>query len=314
MSTETAKLGIVMDNIATICPRKDTSFALLLEAQRRDYAIFYMQAQDLFLQGNLAYAQTHKLHVIDRAENYYQLSHPSTIPLHHLDLILMRKDPPVNERYWHAVYVLDIAEKQGVTVANKPQALRDIHEKLTSLWFTDASPPSIVTSRFEPLKAFVRTQHHVVLKPLHHMGGHGIMQVKQGDPNLKPMWELLTHKGLVPIMAQRFIPEIVQGDKRVLIVHGQLISHALVRMPPLGEIRANLAAGGTSQVAPLTEHDRTISQRVIKQLSGRGLSLIGLDIIGHYLTEINVTSPTGIRELERSEDLSICKLFFDYFQ
>ena len=305
------RLGIVMDDIASIKPAKDTSFALLLEAQRRGYAIDYMQTHDLLLKGDVAYGLARQLRIVDGVQDYVQAEPARLLPLHELDLILMRKDPPIDQAFLQALYILEVAERQGAVVLNQPQALRDIHEKLSSLWFQTYAPPSIVTADYNSLHAFVSEHKHVILKPLNHMGGHGVLQAKKHDANLRSMWELLTHNGQLALMAQRFIPEIVHGDKRVLLVHGQVISHALVRVPQMGEIRANLAVGGKGHAAPLTQRDREIAESVSKALQGRGLALVGLDIIGDYLTEVNVTSPTGVRELERDENLPICQTFFD---
>ncbi len=308
------RLGIIMDDIASINVRSDTSFALLLEAQKRDYQIHYMQLHDLFLRGSTAYAQMKQLKVIDRPDDYYQLDVPSIIPLHQLDLLLMRKNPPVNEAFWHMIYMLELAEKQGLRVVNKPNTLRDIHEKISILEFSDYCPPTLVTANYTLLNEFVTEQGKVVLKPLNFMGGHGILYVENGDPNLKSMWELISHYGKLAIMAQRFIPDVLKGDKRILLVHGEPVPYALVRVPKLGEVRANLAVGGSAHVAQLTQDDRKICQSISKKLANRGLGLIGLDVIGDYLTEINITSPTGIRQLEYEKDLSICSQFFDYFR
>lgn len=305
------KVGIVMDPIQSINPKKDSSLAMLLEAQRRGHELFYMEQPDLFLRDGVAFAQTRRLSVVDSLDNWYRFGETSVIELAQLDCILMRKDPPVDDAYLYATYIAEQAEAQGTLIVNKPQSVRDANEKLFTAWFKQCSPPTLVTSNEEQLRNFLAEHTDIIVKPLNLMGGASIFRIRKDDPNVGVIIETMTAHGIIPIMAQRFIPEIVDGDKRILMINGEPVSHALARIPAIGETRGNLAAGGRGEGVELSERDRWICQQVGPTLKEKGLIFVGLDVIGDYLTEINVTSPTCIRELDSIYGLNISGQLFD---
>lgn len=300
------RLGIVMDPIAQIKTAKDSSFAMLLAAQARGWELFYMEMGDLLLHDGRAYGQMRSLRVRDAAADWFTLEEMrTTVPLRELDVILMRKDPPFDLEYITATYLLERAEDEGVLIVNKPQSLRDANEKVFTAWFPQCSPPTLVARRADLLRAFWREHGDIILKPLDGMGGASIFRVRRGDPNFSVIVETLTEHARRYIMAQRFIPEISQGDKRILLVDGEPVPYALARIPPAGETRGNLAAGGRGEGVALSERDRWICAQVGPVLKEKGLIFAGLDVIGDYLTEINVTSPTCIRELDKLYHLDI---------
>ncbi len=305
------KLGIVMDPIATIHPHKDTSLRLLLEAISREYQLYYMLATDLFIAENKAYAEASVLEVYDNDTAWYSLDTPEQLSLATLDVILMRKDPPFNMDYIYATYILQYAQIDGVLVINDPAALRDANEKMFILNFPACIPPTLVASRDDHLRKFIQQQQHVVLKPLDGMGGMSIYTVKANDDNITVILQTLTHFGQTPIMAQQYIPEIKQGDKRILLINGEPVPYALARIPASGESRGNLAAGGKGVSRNLTERDYWICQQLAPVLKQKGLLFVGIDVIGDYLTEINVTSPTCLRELEAANKINIAAGLFD---
>jgi glutathione synthase len=307
----TIQLGIVMDAIATIKPYKDSSFAMLLAAQARGWTVWYMELSDLFLRDGVAYAQMTVIHLIDNKNNWFQLGETRVMPLQHLNVILMRKDPPFNMEYIAATYLLEQAEKSGTLVVNKPQSLRDANEKLYTAWFPQCCVATLVTRRIAQLREFLQEQQNIVIKPLDSMGGDSIFQVRQGDVNASVIFEIMTQHQQKYVMAQRFIPEITQGDKRILLVDGMPIPYALARIPQLGELRGNLAAGGRGEGVALTERDQWICEQVGATLRDKGLLFVGIDVIGEYLTEINVTSPTCIRELDQLFGLDIAGMLLD---
>lgn len=300
-----------MDSIAKIKPHKDTSFAMLLEAQRRRYQLHYAEITDLFVQNGKAYALTKVLSVQDTSEAWFEFTSEKTTSLNSFDIILMRKDPPFNMDYIYCTYILELAEKTGVFVVNKPASLRDANEKLFTSWFPQCCPETLVSSQESLIKQFAQAQGDIIIKPLDGMGGEAVLRLKHGDPNLSVGIELLSQHGHKPIMAQRYIPEVTQGDKRILVVHGHAIPYALARIPQKGETRANLAAGGIGKVQALSERDYWICEQVRHKLLDKGLYFVGLDVIGDYLTEINVTSPTCAREIEKISGINIMQLFFD---
>lgn len=299
------RIGIVMDPIQTIHPYKDSSLAMLLEAQKREWEIHYMEMDDLFLEQGTAMGQTHLLQVMDDMKQWYVLGEKQAMPLSNLDVILMRKDPPFDREYLYATHILELAERDGATVVNRPQALRDLNEKLATSWFPELSPPSLVTSNEARIRQFLDAHEEIILKPLDAMGGTSIFRLRSGDQNTGVIIETITNNGSSYVMAQRFIPEITAGDKRILMVDGDPIPYALARIPAEGENRGNLAAGGRGEGIPLSERDLEIAQKVSPLLQERGLLFVGLDVIGDWLTEINVTSPTCIRELDNKYDLNI---------
>ncbi|ADE13419.1 glutathione synthetase [Nitrosococcus halophilus Nc 4] len=307
----TIRLGVVMDPIATLNIKKDSTFAMLLEAQSRGWTLGYMEQSELYLKDGHAYALLRELMVKDDPASWYQLGQPHPVSLTELDLILMRKDPPFDMEYVYTTYLLERAEQAGVLVVNKPSSLRDANEKLYTAWFPQCCPPTLVTRKATLLRDFLAEQQDIVLKPLDTMGGASIFRVRQEDPNLAVIIETLTHQGQRQVMAQRYLPEIRFGDKRILMVDGQPIPYALARIPAPGETRGNLAAGGRGEGIPLSARDYWICEQVGPTLKARGLIFVGLDVIGDYLTEINVTSPTCIRELDALYGLNISAQLMD---
>ena len=305
------KLGVVMDPIGSINIKKDSTFAMLLEAQHRNYDLFYLEQSDMYLENQQARAKVRSLKIEDNPNKWFELGHSTDIALAELDVILMRKDPPFNMDYIYSTYLLDAAEADGTLVVNKPRSLRDCNEKLFALQFPECIPPTKVASSATELKAFIDEQQDTVLKPLDGMGGESVFRVKHDDANLNVIIETLTQKGKRLIMAQRFIPEIKQGDKRILLIDGEAIPYALARIPMKGETRGNLAVGGRAEGIELSERDHWICQQVGPVLKDMGLLFVGLDVIGDFLTEINVTSPTCIRELDTLYDLNISATLMD---
>jgi len=299
------KLGIVMDPISSINIKKDSSFAMLLEAQRRGWELYYMEVGDLYLKNGKGKAYMHPVEVTDDQENWYQFGNEQELPLDELDVILMRKDPPFDTEFIYATYILERAEAEGSLVVNKPQSLRDCNEKLFTAWFPELTPDTLVTRQKEKIRAFHKNHGDIILKPLDGMGGVSIFRIKKDDPNLSVIIETLTHHGQHFCMAQNFLPAIAEGDKRVLVVDGEPVSYCLARIPAQGETRGNLAAGGRAEAKPLSESDWKIACTVAPRLKEKGLIFVGLDIIGDHLTEINVTSPTCIREIEAAFPISI---------
>lgn len=298
-------LGVIMDPIASITPKKDTTLALLLAAQERGWSLWYMEQSDLALIDGVAVARQSPLQVFDSLDQWYSKGEAEERPLAELDCILMRKDPPFDSEYVYTTYLLEAAEKQGVLVANRPQSLRDCNEKIFATQFPQCTPPVLVSRDAERLKAFHKVHDDVIYKPLDGMGGTGIFRVRGGDSNLSVIIETLTEFGSRSIMAQRYIPEIKAGDKRILMIDGEPVPYCLARVPAAGELRGNLAAGGSGIVQPLSDRDRWIADQVAPSLKQRGLFFVGLDVIGDYLTEINVTSPTCAREIDREQDTRI---------
>lgn len=305
------RIGIVMDAIEHIKPYKDSSFAMLLEAQRRGWEIHYMQMHDLYMDASVSYANTRILAVQDKVDDYFQLGAAQTLALGQLDVILMRKDPPFDMEYIYATYLLEQAEEQGTLVVNKPQSLRNCNEKLYTREFPQCCAPTRVARQASLLKDFLAEHKDIIIKPLDGMGGRSIFRIQQGDPNTNAIIEALTNYGERHAMVQKFIPEIVDGDKRILLIDGEPVPYALARIPARGENRGNLAAGASSQARPLSEHDHWICQQIAPSLRARGLLFVGIDVIGDYLTEINVTSPTCIRELDSQFGLDIAHDLFE---
>jgi len=299
------QLGIVMDPIAGIDIKKDSSFAMLLAAQARGWPLYYMELADLFLDSGRAFARLRELAVEDRRDHWYRFIHEQTRPVSDLDVVLMRKDPPYNMEYIYATYLLELAEAAGVLVVNAPRSLRDANEKLFTAWFPQCCPPSLVTRSRTRIKDFLEVHGDIILKPLDGMGGVSIFRVRRGDPNTNVIIETLTGHGSQFTMAQRFVPEIVAGDKRILLIDGEPVPFALARTPAPGETRGNLAVGAMSKGVALSERDYWICSQVRGALCEKGLVFVGLDVIGDYLTEINVTSPTCIREIDALYGLNI---------
>jgi len=310
----TKTIGVVMDSIESITPYKDTTLLLLLTAQTRGWKIMYMEQNDLYLNNNIPSASMVELKVQDDEAKWFSKGDIEFQPLSNLNVILMRKDPPFNIEYIYTTYILEAAEKLGVTVINKPQSLRDYNEKIFSTLFPQCIPPLIVSSHSGKIKKFLSTQGEIILKPLDGMGGSSIFKVGNSDPNLNVIIETLTCKGTKTIMAQKFIPDIIKGDKRILMIGGEPIPYCLARIPPKGDIRGNLAIGGKGIVQELNDRDLWIANQVGGFLKEKGIALAGLDVIGSYLTEINITSPTCVREIEREKSIDIGGKLFDVIE
>jgi glutathione synthase len=305
------KLGIVMDPIESINIKKDSSFAMMMEAQRRGWEIHYMEMNDLSLEQGKAVARTRVVSLQEDPNGWFEFQSEQEIALSDLDAVLMRKDPPFDTEYIYATYILERAENEGALIVNKPQSLRDCNEKLFTAWFPELTPTTMVTRRADKLKAFHQEHGDVILKPLDGMGGSSIFRVMKGDPNVSVIIETLTAMGTTYCMAQTFVPDISNGDKRILVVDGEPMPYCLARIPAKGETRGNLAAGGRGEARPISETDRMIAETVAPILKEKGLIFVGLDVIGDKLTEINVTSPTCIREIEAAFDISITGKLMD---
>ncbi len=305
------KLGVVMDPIADIAFKKDTSLALLHAAQERGCELFYMEQSDLSIQNGKAMGRMAPLKVAMNPEHWFDLGDYREQPLAELNIILMRKDPPFDSEFIYSTYILERAEQEGVLVANKPQSLRDCNEKVFATAFPELMSPTIVTRRADLLKAFHKEHGDVIFKPLDGMGGSSIFRLRADDPNVSVIIETLTNHGSQQIMAQRFIPEITAGDKRILMIDGEPVPFCLARIPAQGETRGNLAAGGQGVTQPLSDENRAIAEKVGPILKEKGLYFVGLDIIGNNLTEINVTSPTCVREISRDSGIDVAGLLID---
>ena len=301
---------VVMDPIGSIKIAKDTTFAMLLEAQRRGHRLQYVIPGRLSLRDGVAQAQVAALTVKDDKAGWFTLGDTRTLTFGPGQVVLMRKDPPVDDQYLYDTHVLGIAQQAGALIVNDPQGLRDYNEKLAALLFPQCCPPTLVSRDPAALKAFVAEHGEAVLKPLDGMGGRSIFRVKAGDPNTNVILETLLGDGRLTL-AQRFIPGIKDGDKRVLLVDGEPVDYALARIPQGDEFRGNLAAGGRGEGRPLSERDRWIATQVGPEMKRRGMLFVGLDVIGDYLTEVNVTSPTCVRELDAQFGLNIAALLFD---
>jgi len=311
-------VAVVMDPIAAIHVGKDSSFAMALEAQRRGHRLHYVLPGGLGLRDGRSQARMAPLQVRDDASDWYTLGEAATRPLAGIDVILMRTDPPVDAAYLHDTQVLSLAQAEGVLVVNDPQGLRDLNEKLAAFWFPQCCPPTLVSRDAAALREFVEQQGQAVLKPLDGMGGRSIFRASADDANLNVILETLiaaAHgKAGQMVMAQRYLPQIVDGDKRILLIDGEPVPYCLARIPQGKEFRGNLAAGGRGEGRPLSERDRWIAAKVGPELKRRGMIFVGLDVIGDWLTEVNVTSPTCIRELDKQFGLNIAGMLFDVIE
>ena len=299
------RLGIVMDPIADISFKKDSSLAMLLAAKALGWSLFYMEQQDLYQKAGEARAKMRPLQVFDNAQHWFDLDSELDQPLSSLNVILMRKDPPFDNEFVYSTYLLEQAERAGVLIVNRPQSLRDCNEKFFATQFPELAPPTLVSRRADILREFAAEHRDVILKPLDGMGGTSIFRHRDGDPNLSVILETLTALGTQQIMAQRYLPAIKDGDKRILMIDGEPVPYCLARIPAQGETRGNLAAGGRGQARPLSARDLEIARLIGPELRARGLLFVGLDVIGEHLTEINVTSPTCIREIDNAFDTRI---------
>jgi glutathione synthase len=298
--TDKLRLGVVMDPISGIKYEKDSTLAMLLAAQRRGHALEYMEQRDLELRDGVAQARMRALSVRPDPKGWFELGEVRTARLDELDCILMRKDPPFDMEYIYSTYILDRAEAAGVLVVNAPQGLRDINEKVYTAWFPQCCAPTLITRDMRDMEAFLREHGKIVVKPLHGMGGRSIFVVETNDRNMNVVFETLTDYGQRFAIAQRYIPDIVTtGDARVLLVDGEPVPHALARIPVASDNRGNLAAGAKGVGRQLEERDRWLAREIGPALAAKGMLFVGLDVIGGFVTEINVTSPTGIRELDK---------------
>jgi len=304
-------LGVLMDPIGSIKYHKDSTLAMLLAAQRRGWELHYMEQRDLFQRDGRTWARQYPLTVADDPNRWYGLGEPVERPLSTLDVVLMRKDPPFDMEYVYATYLLEQAEREGTVVVNRCASLRDANEKLFAARFPQCIPPTLVSRRSEQLREFITAQQQTVIKPLGGMGGAGIFRIADGDPNTGSILETLTERDTRYAMVQRFIPEVSEGDKRILLIEGEPVPYALARIPASGDFRGNLAAGGRGAGVPLNDRDRWICEQVAPILREMDLIFVGLDVIGDYLTEINVTSPTCIRELDTEYGLDIAGRLMD---
>jgi glutathione synthase len=305
------KTGVVMDPIGDIKTYKDSTFAMLLEAQRRGHVLYYMEPGDLFARDGQVFANMQQLEVRDNTTDWFSLTPVGSKPLEQLDIILMRRDPPFDMNYIYTTYMLELAENAGTLVINRPQSLRDANEKFFITNFPQCCVPMMISSQSNLIRDFVSQHGHCVVKPLDGMGGESVFQVNDTDMNLNVILETITRHDSRPVMAQKYIDEISQGDKRILMVNGEPVPYALARFAGKGDFRGNLAKGGSSKGVPLSERDRWICSQVGPELKKRGILFSGLDVIGDWLSEVNVTSPTCIRELDEEFGLNIAGQLFD---
>jgi len=306
-----AILGVVMDPLNKIKAYKDSTFAMLLEAQRRDWRLRYIPYDSLFLQNGQVWAHWQDIRVTDDRDHWFDVVDEKVGLLSDCDVILMRKDPPFNMEYIYTTYLLELVEQAGVLVVNKAESLRSANEKLFTAWFPQCCVPTLVTKSELRIRQFLKENEDIILKPLDRMGGASIFRVTLSDPNVSVILEEMTENGARTIMAQKFIPDIEKGDKRILLIDGEPVPYALARVPQKGETRGNLAVGGKAIGMALSERDRWVCEQLGAKLKSMGLMFVGIDVIGDYLTEINVTSPTCIRELDEIYSLNIAGILFD---
>ena len=304
-------LGVGMDPIDTIKIHKDSTFAMLLEGQRRGCPLWYMQQGDLSLRDGRCMARMRPLEVRDDREGWFTLGEPHVAPLDELDVVLMRKDPPFDMEYVYTTYLLEQAESRGTLVVNRPAALRDANEKVYTAWFPEVCAPTLVTRCHADFIEFIEQHGDIIVKPLDGMGGASIFRIRPDDPNRNVILETLTAHQKKFAMAQRYIPEIRDGDKRILVIDGEAVPYALARVPTGSDHRGNLAAGGSGIGVALSDKDREIVETVGPRLREQGILFAGIDVIGDFLTEVNVTSPTCIRELDQIYDLNISAILMD---
>jgi len=303
---------MVMDAIGSINPAKDTTLAFMLEAQRRGWQVACMEMADLFINNGRPEAHMRYLDVFNDPNHWFEFTREEYGALSTLDVILMRKDPPFDIEYIMVTYILEKAEAAGVLVVNKPQSLRDVNEKVFTAWFPQCCPPSILTRSKNAIKTFLDTHQKIVVKPTHKMGGQSVFVITKGDPNTNVIIEEITQLESRYIQAQAYIPEIeTLGDKRIILIDGEPVDYGIARIPAGGDHRGNMAKGATVKGFTLSEQDRWICQQISPVLKERGLLFTGIDVIGDYLTEINVTSPTGIREIDKLFHTNIASMFFD---
>ncbi|MEN7343534.1 MAG: glutathione synthase [Pseudomonadota bacterium] len=311
MSSQKRRIGVVMDPIESITPAKDSSLAMMLEIQRRGHDLVVMQQGDLYAKNGVAMAHQTAMRVADDSSNWFEADAAEDAPLSSLDAILMRKDPPFDMEFIYTTYLLELAERAGTLIVNRPAALRDLNEKASTAWFPELTPETLITRSHDKIKRFLAEHGHIVVKPLDGMGGRSIFTLKQGDKNTNVVIETLTDYGQQFAMAQKFMPEITDGDKRVLLVNGEPVPYMLARVPNAEDGRGNLVMGATADARPLGDAERRIAEAVGPMLRERGVIFAGLDVIGDKLTEVNVTSPTGIREIDKHFSINIAGTLCD---
>lgn len=304
-------IGFLMDPISQINIKKDTTFAMLLASQARGWINKIILPEHIWLQDGIAWGRMHSVKVFDDVNHFYELGEAEEQPLVDLDVLLMRKDPPVTMDYFYLTYLLEQAESQGLLVLNKPSSLRDANEKLFTAWFPQCCPKTLLTSQSDLILDFVDSVENAVIKPLDNMGGQSVFRLSADDPNHNVIIETVTQRGTKKVMVQQYIPEIMAGDKRILMVNGEPVPYAFARVPAEDDFRGNLASGAEGVGRELTDRDRWICEQVGPVLKEKGLLFVGLDVIGDYLTEINVTSPTCARELNELYGLDIAGEFLD---
>ena len=304
-------LAVLMDDISSIKPIKDSSFAMMLEAQKRGWEIFTFDTPDMFYEDGIVLANARKTLVRDSEQDWYECEDIEALPLNSIDIVFMRKDPPFDMDYIYATYLLEQAESSGTLVVNKPSSLRDANEKLFALNFPECIPETLVSSNIKKLSEFISKIKTAVVKPLDGMGGTDIFKLTKGDKNIEEVLLKITNQGSRFIMAQEFLPEIKNGDKRILLINGKPVDYALARIPAAGSFKGNLAAGAKGVGQPLSARDRHLCSQIAPMLIEKELMFVGLDVIGDYITEINVTSPTCIRELDSQFDLNISSMLLD---
>jgi glutathione synthase len=305
------KLAFIVDPPDSFNLKKDSSFAMMREAARRGHELHVLEQADIFWEKHAVSGYSRRIHLTGTTPGWYRAEDAQASALHRFDAILMRKDPPFDMEYVYSTYLLEMAERQGARVLNRPRAIRDYNEKLAIARFAQFTAPTLVTRRMTQLSGFLLEHGDIILKPLDGMGGSSIFRVREGDPNTNVIIETLTAQGSRTIMAQRYIPDIIHGDKRILVIGGKPVSHCLARIPQQGENRGNLAAGGTGVARPLTARDREIAETLGPQLMADGLLLVGLDVIGDFLTEVNVTSPTCFQEITTQSGVDVAGIFMN---
>ena len=305
------KLAFVLDPLEDIKTYKDSSYAMMEEAARRGHALYVLHQEDILCRDGRVVALAAEIRLTGEKQAWYALGEREESPLQVFDAVLMRKDPPFDMEYVYSTYLLDLAEMQGARIINRPRSLREYNEKFSITRFTQFTVPTLVTRLEREIRAFLQTQGDIVLKPLDGMGGASVFRLHRQDPNVGVVIETLTHYGRRTVMAQRYIPEIVKGDKRVIVIDGKPVPFALARIPKPGETRGNLAVGARGVAQELSQRDREIAEAVGAALVAEGLLLIGLDVIGEYLTEINVTSPTGMREIMDQTGFNVAGMMID---
>ncbi|MDP2827737.1 MAG: glutathione synthase [Sulfuricellaceae bacterium] len=305
------KLAIILDPLESLKTYKDSTYAMMREANARGHELYVMEQHELILDRGQVRAQVRRLNLLDGGASWYSLEAPAWHSLTDFDAALMRKDPPFDMEYIYSTYLLELAEQQGARVLNRPDSVRNFNEKLSTAKFPQFMPPSLVTRQQGLIRDFIASEGDIILKPLDGMGGSGIFRIRESDPNLNVILETVTMLGTRTVMAQRYIPEITLGDKRILMIDGEPAPYALARIPKAGETRGNLAAGGKGVAQPLSAHDCEIAATLGPRLKELGLFLVGLDVIGDYLTEINVTSPTGFQEITAQTGFNVAGMFVE---